>query len=552
MTGSRHPVFTMLWWLRNAVQAGANGKDRLLHFCFEDTAVKIHNSGALRAQPSPCGNRIKSACFMGGTLSLLSLADAFLTLMKHFRKKYSPREPGKPKKKCCTGKGPGKLIVIVEDRQAAHRDELFMKRGGLFKGCKTGKMSTTDVPIAKLAFWVLGGGGIAGGFDYESMFVKRIFEDGKPMYAGQELMVWAQLAEHVEVNGNYSSLQKSVKVFHAEFKEKAAIIERLSEKHYAFINPREDGMFRLTKSAVVRGDKEEHNLLRKLSAVLEDPRSIEISNLGADDDEGVEASSWERNTLNDILASMGDLLQDPHRMYDESKTTRAVLDNANDGDVKQDIARDRGLFARGRAHVTGTTVEVTPDGACLFTAIAMGLQQLEGACEDPLTEERMPSHRNAAALRQLVCSTMQDKPQALVESNFPGIGTCAQFIMEEDVDMNDVDMDEDVVEALKVGHYLTEMKKKTTWGGALEISVLASVLKVCIKVCTEEETFSTSSKENTYCVAHYHNQASGLNTIHLRYVGALAGGNHYELLTNVEEMTDDMTNADGKLAWPIG
>jgi hypothetical protein len=48
-----------------------------------------------------------------------------------------------------------------------------MKRRGVLKGCKTGNMSTTDVPNAKLAFWVLGGGGMAGGFDYESMFVHR-------------------------------------------------------------------------------------------------------------------------------------------------------------------------------------------------------------------------------------------------------------------------------------------------------------------------------------------------------------------------------------------
>jgi hypothetical protein len=49
MTGSRRPVFMMLWWLRNAVQAGAHGQGRLVHFCFEDTAVETQSSGVVRA-----------------------------------------------------------------------------------------------------------------------------------------------------------------------------------------------------------------------------------------------------------------------------------------------------------------------------------------------------------------------------------------------------------------------------------------------------------------------------------------------------------------------
>ena len=261
LTGSCHPVMMMLWWLRNEVQAGAHGQDRLVHLCFEQTAVAIQNSGVLLAQPSPYGNRSTAACFMGGTVSLLSLVDAFLTLMKHYRKKYSPAEPGKPQKKYCTGEGPGRLIAIIEDRQAADRDDLFMKPGGLFKGCKTGNMSKTNVPIAKLAFWVLGGGGKAGGFDYASMFVHRVFEGGETMYAGQRLMVWAQLAEQLEVEGKCAALQKSVKAFHAEFKTKSALIARLPELHYARINPREDGHFSLTKAAVERGDKHEHRML---------------------------------------------------------------------------------------------------------------------------------------------------------------------------------------------------------------------------------------------------------------------------------------------------
>jgi hypothetical protein len=92
---SNHPVISFLYWLQEEAQKDVLGRDRLLHFCFEETAHEIIAGGCMKAHPSPCNKRKASACFMCGTLSLCSLTQGFLTLIKHHLKRHNQEPKGR-------------------------------------------------------------------------------------------------------------------------------------------------------------------------------------------------------------------------------------------------------------------------------------------------------------------------------------------------------------------------------------------------------------------------------------------------------------------------
>jgi hypothetical protein len=91
---------------------------------------------------------------------------------------------------------------------------------------------------------------------------------------------------------------------------------------------------------------------------------------------------------------------------------------------------------------------------------------------------------------------------------------------------------------VKVAHYIAEMTKAFTWGGSLEISVVAKLFKVCIKVCIDDGPPPSDSLPGTYHVGSVHNHSSSLHTLHLRHLGGLVEGDHYEFLDNVECVTE--------------
>jgi hypothetical protein len=309
LKGSKHPVMKMLWWLQHQVQQDAQGDDRLVHFCFENDALKIQESGVLLAQASPLGKREKIACFMCGTSSIVSLTDGFYTLRKHFWRRYQPDQP-----KYYEGTAPGRLMAVVEERGEFGRHEMFGTDGGVFSGVKTGKMSPKNVPIQNLAFWVLGGGD-AGGFDYQSMVARRCFASGEKMYAGRELVVWAQLAEREQVARKYALTQRAMKTVSVACQDLRGLMG-LSQLHYGFINRLKDGTFSLEKATTARADKDMTVMLRQCSNLLGGERFSAISKLGLGDDDGVEVTKRERDDINAITACMPGLLDNP---FDEDR-----------------------------------------------------------------------------------------------------------------------------------------------------------------------------------------------------------------------------------------
>ena len=170
MEWRNHPVISFLYWLQEEAQKDVLGRDRLLHFCFEETAHEIIADGCIKAQPSPCNKRKASACFMCGTLSLCSLTQGFLTLIKHHLKRHN-QEPK------------GRLFAFVESMpeggqsrpsefqdlppNQSLRGSTSRTRHGQFVGCKAGFRSTMDVSTKSLDVWAL------GGFDFKTMFADR-------------------------------------------------------------------------------------------------------------------------------------------------------------------------------------------------------------------------------------------------------------------------------------------------------------------------------------------------------------------------------------------
>jgi hypothetical protein len=189
---SNHPVIALLVWLQVEAQRDAKGRPRFLHFCFEEDAREIQASQVLKAQSSPRGQRKKKACFMCDTMSIHSLAQGFMTLKKHYLRRYR-REPR------------GRLVAVLEAVIEGSTDRHYEFQGypiGQFTGCKSGCRSTKDVSRDILVMWVL------GGFDYKTMCADRQTPDGYRVHAGQRLINWAMLAEQKETRQIHARLKK--------------------------------------------------------------------------------------------------------------------------------------------------------------------------------------------------------------------------------------------------------------------------------------------------------------------------------------------------------
>jgi hypothetical protein len=304
----------MLWWLQNEVQVSAKGDDRLVHFCFENDAMKMQNDGVLLAQTSPLGRREKIACFMCGSSSILSLTDGFLTLRKHFWQRYQPG------RKAYGGEPHGSLFAVVEKRYAGGREDIFlkMKDGGQFKGVKTGQSSQTSVPTDNLEFWLLGGGE-SGGFDFETMYARRTFEDGKIMYKGRELEVWSQLAERQSVAMKDVVLQSTIEAVCIASKHLPTIMADRHRLHCGFIKERssDDDAFSLHKGTNENADKETTAMVNQFLHLINNERFDEFAKMKSDDNTGEEARLGDRGKeLKAIMACMGGLLANPYHEKD--------------------------------------------------------------------------------------------------------------------------------------------------------------------------------------------------------------------------------------------
>ena len=216
-------------------------------------------------------------------------------------------------------------------------------------------------------------------------------------------------------------------------------------------------------------------------------------------------------------------------------------------------------YADGGKRVTAWRQRTPHDGACLFTSLAHAivLLALEIKDQPQKSDEWGHSLKDAAALRKLVCATLREGPRNLVCSERPQLGTHLDHVLGDSFP-NCGQPPNSVIVPLPGGglanpktaafnSYVDGMSKSFTWGGSLEIWVVAVLFNTRVMVYEDVPCVA-----DTYRLLEPINSSAVANTICLRYVGGLQGGVHYEYLMNVSEVPCVISTKGNVLRMPTG